>query len=118
MARLDRIVLGGFKSFKRKTSIPFPTGFSVITGPNGSGKSNLGDAVAFVLGKSSSKALRARKAQDLVFHGSQKKSGSDYAKVALYFDNSEKKLPLEEKTVLHRVYVGYSKKITDKGPGR
>ena len=70
MARLDRIVLQGFKSFKRKTSIPFPTGFSVITGPNGAGKSNVGDAVAFVLGKSSSKALRAKKAKDLVFHGS------------------------------------------------
>ncbi len=109
MAKLERIVLQGFKSFKRKTSIPFPTGFSVITGPNGSGKSNLGDAVAFVLGKSSSKALRARKAQDLVFHGSQRKTGADYAKVGLYFDNSSKSLPLEEDT------VSISRRINKKG---
>ena len=109
MARLEKIVLQGFKSFKRKTSIPFPTGFSVITGPNGAGKSNVGDAVAFVLGKSSSKALRARKSKDLVFHGSQKKSGADHAKVALYFDNSQKTLPLEEKT------VSISRRISKKG---
>jgi chromosome segregation protein len=109
MARLEKIVLQGFKSFKRKTSVPFPAGFSVITGPNGSGKSNIGDAVAFVLGKSSSKALRAKKSKDLVFHGSQKKGGSDYAKVALYFDNSEKTLPLEEKT------VSISRRINKKG---
>jgi chromosome segregation protein len=109
MARLERIVLQGFKSFKRKTSIPFPAGFSVITGPNGSGKSNLGDSVAFVLGKSSSKALRAKKAQDMVFHGSQRKSGADYAKVSMYFDNSDKSLPLEEDM------VSISRRINKKG---
>lgn len=109
MARLEKVVLQGFKSFKRKSSIPFPTGFSVITGPNGAGKSNVGDAIAFVLGKSSSKALRAKKAQDLVFHGSQRKSGADHAKVALYFDNSEKTLPLEEKL------VSISRRINKKG---
>lgn len=99
MVRLERIVIQGFKSFKRKTSIPFPPGFSVITGPNGSGKSNIGDSISFVLGRSSSKALRARKAHELVFQGSAKKSASDDAKVALYFDNSQKILPLEEKSV-------------------
>ncbi|MCK4714745.1 MAG: chromosome segregation protein SMC, partial [Candidatus Aenigmarchaeota archaeon] len=109
MARLEKIVLQGFKSFKRKTSIPFPEGFSVITGPNGSGKSNIGDSVAFVLGKSSSKALRAKKSQDLVFHGSQRKGGSDYAKVSMYFDNSDRSLPLEEKM------VSISRRISKKG---
>lgn len=109
MARLERIVLQGFKSFKRKTSIPFPTGFSIITGPNGSGKSNVADAVAFVLGKSSSKALRAKKSQDLVFHGSQRKTGVDYAKVGLYFDNSQKSLPVDEPE------VSISRRINKKG---
>ena len=51
MLRLERIVIHGFKSFKRKTSIPFPTGFSCITGPNGAGKTNVLDAFCFVLGK-------------------------------------------------------------------
>ena len=57
MVRLERIVIQGFKSFKRKTSIPFPEGFSVITGPNGSGKTNVSDAIIFVLGKTSSKKI-------------------------------------------------------------
>ena len=99
MARLDRLVLQGFKSFKRKASIPLPPGFSVITGPNGSGKTNLADAVTFVLGKSSSRTLRAKKAEELIFHGSKDKSGSDSASVVLYFDNSSKALPLQDKEV-------------------
>ncbi len=61
--------------------------------------SNIGDSISFVLGRSSSKALRARKAHELVFQGSARKSASDDAKVALYFDNSRKILPLEEKSV-------------------
>ena len=48
MVRLEKIVIQGFKSFKRNVSITFPTGFSVITGPNGSGKSNIGDSISFV----------------------------------------------------------------------
>jgi len=100
MVRLEKITIQGFKSFKRNASFPFPTNFSVITGPNGSGKSNLNDAVHFVLGKSSSKTIRAKKAQDLVFHGSKKKTGSDHAKVTLHFSNSEKKIPIEEDKVI------------------
>lgn len=97
MVRVEKLVVQGFKSFKRKTSIPFPTGFSIITGPNGAGKSNLGDAMTFVLGRSSSRTLRAKKAQDLIFHGSKKKPGSDYAKVSIYFNDVGNNLPTEEK---------------------
>lgn len=99
MAQLQRLVLQGFKSFKRKTSLPIPGGFTAITGPNGSGKSNIGDAISFVLGKSSSRALRAKKGEDLIFHGSERKGGSEYASVTLYFDNSAKTLPIEEREV-------------------
>lgn len=99
MVRLERIVIQGFKSFKRKVSIPFPTGFSVITGPNGSGKSNISDCISFVFGKTSPKNLRAKKARDLIFHGSKSKGGSDFAKVMLVFSNKGKILPLEEEEV-------------------
>ncbi len=99
MTKIEKIVIQGFKSFKRKTSIPFPPGFSVITGPNGSGKSNIGDAISFVLGRSSSRSMRAKKANELIFHGSANKDASEYAKVSLYFDNSSGILPLEEKSV-------------------
>lgn len=99
MVRLEKIVIQGFKSFKRKTAIPFPFGFSVITGPNGSGKSNIGDAVSFVLGRTSTKSLRAKKAQDLIFHGSKSKKSSPEARVTLYFNNAKKEFPFEDRTV-------------------
>ncbi len=96
MVRLEKIVMHGFKSFKRPTSMLFPSNFSVITGPNGCGKSNLGDSIAFVLGRLSSKHLRAKKASDLVFHGSKNKPASEYAKVNLAFSNKSKLLPMDE----------------------
>ncbi|MBN2102398.1 MAG: chromosome segregation protein SMC [Candidatus Aenigmarchaeota archaeon] len=99
MVRLEKISVQGFKSFKRLASIPFPTNFSVVTGPNGSGKSNIADAISFVLGKTSSKILRAKKSQDLIFNGSRKKEGADYAKVTLYFSNKDKVLPFDTDTV-------------------
>lgn len=109
MVKLQKIVIQGFKSFKRKVSIPFPPGFSIVTGPNGSGKSNLGDSISFVLGKSSSRTLRAKKAQDLIFHGSKKRSGVDFAKVTMYFDNSSKIIPVKESE------VSISRRINSKG---
>ncbi|MFQ5647698.1 MAG: chromosome segregation SMC family protein [Candidatus Aenigmatarchaeota archaeon] len=109
MLRLERLVIQGFKSFKRKASIPFPTGFSCITGPNGSGKTNVLDAVCFVLGRRSSRTLRARKGQDLVFHGSKTKPAADFASVALYFNNSKRVLPVEDDS------VSISRRINKKG---
>ena len=96
MTRLEKITIQGFKSFQKRASIPFEKGFSVITGPNGSGKSNVCDAIIFVLGRASSKNIRAKKAENLVFHGSKKKKASDYALVTLYFDNSRKSFPFDE----------------------
>lgn len=109
MVVMQKLVIQGFKSFKRKVSIPFPIGFSVITGPNGSGKSNIGDAISFVLGKTSSRTLRAKKTQELVFHGSEKRTGADFAKVAIYFDNPNKIIPVDDKL------VSISRRINKKG---
>lgn len=36
--RLDKIEIKGFKSFRDKTEIEFPSKFTTIVGPNGSGK--------------------------------------------------------------------------------
>ncbi|NIP40612.1 MAG: AAA family ATPase [Candidatus Aenigmarchaeota archaeon] len=99
MVRLEKVVLQGFKSFKRPTSMAFPSNFAVVTGPNGCGKSNVGDSISFVLGKTSPKHLRAKKAQDLIFHGSKNKKPSDYAKVNLMFSNGSKVLPFDEKEI-------------------
>lgn len=99
MIRLEKIILQGFKSFKRPTSVVFPSNFVIVTGPNGCGKSNVGDSVAFVLGRSSSRYLRAKKAQDLIFHGSKNKPAAEFAKVNLVFSNKGKILPVDDETV-------------------
>ena len=96
---IRKVTMEGFKSFKRKVAIPLLPGFTVLTGPNGAGKSNLSEAVSFVFGLQS-RAMRARKAEELIFHGSKSKPASDHAKVAVYFDNSKKTLPLEEEEVV------------------
>ncbi|MBS7643135.1 chromosome segregation protein SMC [Candidatus Bathyarchaeota archaeon] len=85
----------GFKSFgPRKVTITLDKGFTVITGPNGSGKSNIMDAVRFVLGELSARALRADKFSAIIFEGTQKLEKSNSAWVAIHFDNSDKKIPV------------------------
>lgn len=102
MVRLDRLTLQGFKSFAVRTTIPFPEGFNIIAGPNGSGKSNICDAVMFVLGVSSARAIRAQKLQNLIFNGSQNRQAADMCEASLYFDNSDGKIPGEKELKLTR----------------
>ncbi len=85
MIRISRLRLKNFKSFK-KAELPFSNGFTAIVGSNGSGKSNLCDALLFVLGISSMKALRAGKMTDLINHAAD----SDYATVEAEFRDGQK----------------------------
>ena len=89
----------GFKSFPRKTEIPFTSGINVILGPNGSGKSNVSDAMCFVLGRLSVKSMRAAKAKNLIFMGTKAASPSKEASVEMFFDNSDKSFSLDEKEI-------------------
>ncbi len=63
---ITQLEIDNFKSFGRKTKIPFLPGFTVISGPNGSGKSNIIDCILFVLALSSSRHLRAERLTDLI----------------------------------------------------
>lgn len=87
MIRLDRITMQGFKSFAGKITIPFPKGFNCICGPNGAGKSNIIDALTFVLGTSSARAIRAQRLQNLLFNGARDKKPADFCEVILYLEN-------------------------------
>ena len=101
---LTEINLENFKSFGRKIRIPFHEGFTAITGPNGSGKSNIADAILFVLGPKSSKAIRAGKLTDLIFNGARTKRPAKSCRVSLVFDNSDRMLPIDkDKVTLTRV---------------
>ena len=90
---LKRIKLRNFKSFSGATEIPFQPGFTGVAGPNGMGKSNISDAILFVLGPTSSKALRAERLTHLFFNGGSSKKASTECEVSLVFDNADKLLP-------------------------
>ena len=88
-----------FKSFGGKMVIPLMEGYMAVTGPNGSGKSNITDAILFVLGPKSSKAIRAGKLTDLIFDGGKTGKKAQFTKVSLVFDNSDGILPWNDTTV-------------------
>ena len=80
----------GFKSFADKTDLEIKEGITGIVGPNGSGKSNVVDAVKWVLGEQSIKALRgADKMTDVIFAGSKSRESQTRAMVSLTFDNAD-----------------------------
>ncbi len=96
---LKEVILENFKSFGNKKRIPFLKGFTVITGPNGSGKSNIGDAILFVLGPKSPKAIRAGKLTNLIYNGGKSKKPAKHCRVSLVFDNTDRIIPLEQDEV-------------------
>jgi len=102
---LKRIKLRNFKSFSGATEIPFQPGFTGVAGPNGMGKSNISDAILFVLGPTSSKALRAERLTHLFFNGGSSKKPSTECEVSLVFDNADKLLPLDSAEVEVTRYV-------------
>jgi chromosome segregation protein len=96
---LKQLELENFKSFGKRMTVPFLEGFTAVTGPNGSGKSNISDAILFVLGPKSSKALRAAKLTDLIFNGGPSKQPADHCKVSLVFDNHDRTIPIDSDVV-------------------
>ncbi|HEX6962832.1 MAG TPA: chromosome segregation protein SMC [Lacipirellula sp.] len=85
---LSALELNGFKSFADRTRFEFPAGITVVVGPNGSGKSNVVDAVKWVLGSQSVKALRGKEMTDVIFSGSRTRRQANAAEVSLIFDNT------------------------------
>jgi len=91
---LEKLEIQGFKSFANKNTLIFPglinadkRGLTAIVGPNGSGKSNVADAVRWALGEQSSKTLRSKKSEDVIFSGSDKKGQLTMAEVSLHLKN-------------------------------
>lgn len=94
---IKKLVLDSFKSFGRKTEIPFYEDFTTVSGPNGSGKSNIIDSVLFALGLARTRGIRAEKLTDLIYNpghadGSEEQSGTREASVEVVLDNSDSTL--------------------------
>ncbi len=92
---LKSLELMGFKSFGRKTVFDFTPGVTAIIGPNGSGKSNVCDAIRWVLGEQSAKALRGTKMSEVIFAGSADFKASAFAQVKLILDNEDHAMPMD-----------------------
>jgi len=112
---IKKLEICGFKSFVDRTVVHFDHDVIGIVGPNGCGKSNVVDAVRWVMGEQSAKALRGKAMGDVIFAGSETRQQAGFAEVTITFDNSDPagahSLPLEyrdypELAVTRRLFHG------------
>ena len=109
---LKNLTALGFKSFADKTSLDFQPGVTAIVGPNGCGKSNVSDAIRWVLGEQSAKALRGSGMVDVIFNGTDQRKALGMAEVSMTMggiDTDQLKaagvdLPYNEVTVTRRLF--------------
>jgi chromosome segregation protein len=100
---LKNLTVLGFKSFADKTSLNFQPGVAAIVGPNGCGKSNVSDAIRWVLGEQSAKALRGGEMADVIFNGTDGRKPLGMAEVSLTLGDVD-----EEHLRAAGVEVGYN----------
>ena len=109
---LKNITALGFKSFADKTSLDFKPGITAIVGPNGCGKSNVADAIRWVLGEQSAKALRGSEMASMIFNGTDKRKPLGMAEVSLTIGDVDEEhlkaagvdISYNEVTVTRRVF--------------
>jgi chromosome segregation protein len=93
--KLTRLRLIGFKSFVEPTDFLIEPGRTGVVGPNGCGKSNLVEALRWVMGESSHKAMRAADMDDVIFSGNNGRAPRNTAEVAMTIDNSARTAPAQ-----------------------
>jgi len=91
--KLTRLRLIGFKSFVEPTDFDIEPGLTGVVGPNGCGKSNLVEAVRWVMGEASYKAMRASEMDDVIFSGNTDRPARNHAEVSVVVDNSDRTAP-------------------------
>ncbi len=103
---LKTLEIHGFKSFADKTLFEFAQGVTGIVGPNGCGKSNVVDAIRWVLGETSAKALRGGEMADVIFNGTEKRKPLGMAEVTLTMADCEGPLKVDfnEVALTRRVF--------------
>ena len=91
--KFQRLRLTGFKSFCDAAEFKIEPGLTGVVGPNGCGKSNLVEALRWVMGESSFKAMRGAGMDDVIFSGSGKRPARNNAEVGVLIDNSDRRAP-------------------------
>ena len=93
--KFTNVRLVGFKSFVEPTDFEIREGLTGIVGPNGCGKSNLLEALRWVMGATSAKALRGDGMDAVIFSGTSMRPARNWAEVILSLDNSDRSAPAE-----------------------
>jgi len=96
---LSEIEIAGFKSFARKTKIPFRPGITAVVGPNGCGKTNVVDAIRWVLGEQKTGVLRSDRMENVIFNGSKNRKPLGLAEVTLNLLNTNGLLPIPQSEI-------------------
>ena len=91
----QRLRLSGFKSFVDATELRIEPGVTGVVGPNGCGKSNLLEALRWVMGANSAKAMRASEMDDVIFAGNTGRASRSHAEVLLTIDNTDRRAPAQ-----------------------
>ena len=100
MVHVKKVEIFGFKSFGFKnTTVNFEPGLVSISGPNGSGKSNILDAIIFAMGENKPKVMRVDKLRSLIHDIEGARRGPKMARSSVYFDNSDRKIPVDTDVV-------------------
>ena len=92
---ITHLKLLGFKSFVDPTELIIRPGLTGVVGPNGCGKSNLLEALRWVMGETSYKAMRGGAMEDVIFSGTQRRPARNSAEVTLTIDNAKRTAPAE-----------------------
>ena len=88
-----RLRIAGFKSFAEPTEFRIEPGLTGVVGPNGCGKSNLLEALRWVMGAGSARAMRAGAMDDVIFAGAAGRPSREHAEVTLTVDNADRTAP-------------------------
>jgi chromosome segregation protein len=93
--KFKRLRIVGFKTFVEPTEFLIEPGLTGIVGPNGCGKSNLVEALRWVMGEASHKAMRAAGMDDVIFNGNNGRPARNSAEVGMTLDNTGRTAPAQ-----------------------